>query len=213
LFEEWQSAKDTVEKGTHDEHLQEQIAQSIKLLNDITNKKIELEAALHNYDASLNALTGIYNWLIQTVLSDGYSGKVSLSRSENELKFTIHEETGLSGEAVETLSLVLADLAAVFCSVNGSGYHPRFLLHDSPREADLDRHIYNHFLEVAFNISEQLGGANAAPFQYIVTTTSRPPDRLQEAKIVKLELGAHPEEDMLFKCRLRQESVQGELFQ
>jgi len=74
-------------------------------------------------------------------------------------------------------------------------------MHDSPREADLDRHIYNRYLRMMMDLTEKLGGREAAPFQYIVTTTSPPPPELQET--ICLELKAHPQGEMLFRCVLR----------
>jgi hypothetical protein len=109
---------------------------------------------------------------------------------KGELQFHIEEATGLSGEAVETLALVLADVAAMMCSCQGIGHHPRFLLHDSPREADLERHIYSRYLRFMWNLTNHFGCQDKAPFQYIVTTTSKPPKELEAAICLRLE--AHP---------------------
>ncbi len=143
-------------------------------------------------------LRRLYDKVLKTVLSESYFGDVRLP-PRHDLEFRIREITaGLAGEAVETLSLVLADFTAVLWAVQGNGTHPAFLLHDSPREADLDRHIYGLFLKSVHTISDTMGGLNA-PFQYIITTTSKPPKAILESQVVRLKLRAHPETDLLFK--------------
>jgi len=147
-----------------------------------------------SYHKHLESINEIYDALIKNALSDTYSG--TLRMPKGELQFHIEEATGLSGEAVETLALVLADVAAMMCSCRGIGHHPRFLLHDSPREADLDRHIYSRYLRSMWILTNEYGGQDKAPFQYIVTTTSKPPKDLEAAICLRLE--AHPETKMLF---------------
>ena len=70
-------------------------------------------------------------------------------------------------------------------------------MYASLREADLEAPIYNQFLKSVHELSLSLGGNNA-PFQYILTTTSDPPQALKNDRIIRLELRAHPEKDMLF---------------
>ena len=100
------------------------------------------------------------------------------------------------------LALVLADIAAMLCACQGIGHHPRFLLHDSPREADLDRHIYNRYLRAMWALTEESGGKDKAPFQYIVTTTEKPPDELQEMPWCRCHLDAANTEGRLLGVNL-----------
>ena len=51
------------------------------------------------------------------------------------------------------------------------------------------------------DLTGELGGTQAAPFQYIVTTTSTPPPEVHEA--IGLHLRGHPQSEMLFKRVLR----------
>ena len=169
------------------------------LRKNIETQKHELETFQQSYGQRLKNIGTIYDGLIKNALSDAYSGKLQMPKGE--LQFRIEEATGLSGEAVETLALVLTDVTAMVCSCKGIGCHPRFLLHDSPREADLDRHIYNRYLQAMWTLTNEFGGIKEAPFQYIVTTTSRPPETLTTA--ICLQLEAHPESKMLFGRLLR----------
>lgn len=85
---------------------------------------------------------------------------------------------------------------ATLASNCGSGEHPRFLLHDSLREGDLDRTLYEGFLATLHGIHAALGGESEAPFQYIVTTTTTPPKK--EPDLVRMQLCSWPREEMLF---------------
>lgn len=191
---ERQRALDLLEGRTLNTPLQEETIRVDKLREAIERDKQQLDSLHTLYKKHLQSIEAVYNDLVKRALSDTYSGVLRMPKGE--LQFQIEEETGLSGEAVETLALVLADVAVMMCSCQGIGHHPRFLLHDSPREADLDRHIYNRYLRAMWALTEESGGTAEAPFQYIVTTTTRPPEDLESA--ICLQLEAHPENKMLF---------------
>jgi hypothetical protein len=130
--------------------------------------------------------------LVKHVLSGDYAGLVRFTNEDN-LDFRI---SGMTGEAVTSLTSVLADISAVLLSVSGVGSHPRFLVHDSPREADLSATAYSSILQKLAMLTEQMGG-EAAPFQYIVTTTTPPPANLISYR--RLILSNEPESKMLFR--------------
>ena len=209
-LEQWRAARDRAEGRTPNTDLEQKTALAAEQQKIIERQKQELQRLQASYGQRLQAIGNIYDGLIKSALSNTYSG--ALRMSKGELQFQIEESTGLSGEAVETLALVLADVAAMMCSCQGIGNHPRFLLHDSPREADLDRHIYNRYLQAMMTLSTEYGGAESAPFQYIITTTSRPPEKLRQA--ICLQLEAHPQTNMLFGCALRNPELPatGDLF-
>ena len=192
-------ALELIHGRTPNTELNNEKAKAGNLREEIENQKEELVRLQSEYRRKLDAITDIYDRLVKRALSDTYSGKVNMRKGN--LQFEIVEETGLSGEAVETLAVVLADIAAMACSFHGIGFHPRFLIHDSPREADLERNIYNSYLRSIWRLSEELGGAEAAPFQYILTTTTKPPAELEKTICVRLR--AEPESEMLFRRRLK----------
>jgi hypothetical protein len=193
-LEQLKRAKAQIDGQEPNTELERETARAQDLRESIVQKKEELERQQASYEQRLLAIGSIYDDLIKRALSTSYSG--ALRMPKGELQFYIKEATGLSGEAVETLALVLADVAAMVCSCKGIGHHPRFLLHDSPREADLDRRIYNRYLRSMWDLTQEYGGPDSAPFQYIVTTTSRPPEATEQA--IRLKLKAHPPESMLF---------------
>ncbi|MCC6697940.1 MAG: hypothetical protein IT365_20105 [Candidatus Hydrogenedentes bacterium] len=192
-------ALNLVEGRTPNTELQQETTRAEQLRDNIEQQQTALEELQKSYRQRLDAIGKVYDGLIKRCLSETYSG--ALHMPKGELQFRIEEATGLSGEAVETLALILADVAAMMCACQGIGHHPRFLVHDSPREADLDRHIYNRYLRAMWALTQESGGKDAAPIQYIVTTTSRPPDDIHDAICLKLE--AHPPENMLFRRLLK----------
>lgn len=161
-------------------------------------RKAELEKqrteGLSIYTKRRNELTAIFNDLVNEVVGKTYRGNLRIS--EEALAFEITEDEGLHSEAVDTLANLLSDTTAMLASIQGIGEHPRFLLHDSPREGDLDRMLYEGFLATLHDIHAALGGQDEAPFQYIVTTTTTPPKK--EPDLVRMRLCSWPREKMLF---------------
>jgi hypothetical protein len=79
------------------------------------------------------------------------------------------------------LKILIFDLAALISSVEGRGFHPRFLIHDGPREADMAADLYQKIFLLAHEL--ELASTISTPsFQYIVTTTEPPPVDLQDSK-------------------------------
>jgi len=190
-----QKSLDLIEGRIPNTQLHEENDHILKLEGTIGQLRNELGTLQESYIKQLKDISEIYDGLIKNVLSKSYSGVLRMPKGE--LQFHIDEAAGLTGEAVETLALILADVAAMLCSCQGIGHHPRFLLHDSPREADLDWHIYNRYLSFMWTLTNEYGGQDKAPFQYIITTTSKPPKDLDSAICLRLE--AQPETKMLFK--------------
>ena len=92
------------------------------------------------------------------------------------------------GLAMTSLKAVVFDLAALLLTIEGRSHLPAFLLHDSPREADLGLSYY-HKLFLFVRKLEAI--ADEPPFQYIVTTTTEPPKNLidTDCHIVTLDGG------------------------
>lgn len=86
-------------------------------------------------------------------------------------------EHGLAseGEALGTSTVLAFDLACMLASMTGLGNHPRFLIDDSPRDADMEPPIYASLLQ---SIADLENLSDPIPFQYILTTTTRPPEKL-----------------------------------
>jgi len=94
------------------------------------------------------------------------------------LHLRLENRQAQQGEGLATAELVLSlDLACLSASICGLGTHPRFLIHDSPREGDLELHIYHRLFEFILELERSFGKREPS-FQYIVTTTTPPPKSL-----------------------------------
>jgi hypothetical protein len=86
----------------------------------------------------------------------------------------------------------------MLCAVEGHSHAPAFLVHDSPREGDLDPWTYSRLFEALYELEPNEA---TAPFQYIVTTTTDPPEGRVRAR-VRLEINADEEQNRLFQVDL-----------
>ena len=119
----------------------------------------------------------IFNFVAQRMLGKAVTGRVRFSGKTIVPELEYH---GLrDSAALKVVRWLIFDLASLALGMtNTAAHHPRFLMHDSPREADLAASIYVSL----FNAAQELETVNgAAPaFQYIVTTTEPPPDALNK---------------------------------
>ncbi|UVK48423.1 chromosome segregation protein SMC (plasmid) [Mesorhizobium sp. AR07] len=101
--------------------------------------------------------------------------------------------------AIESLKILAFDLAAMCVSIEGATRVPSFLLHDSPREADLGLSIYGRLFDIVQEL-EHIGGRPL--FQYIVTTTTAPPSEFRERPYLQLKLHGDPPAQRLLRVDL-----------
>lgn len=115
-------------------------------------------------------------------------------------------EVARGGEAYQVLEVLLGDIVCLLDSATSdASHHPGFLVHDCPREADMSELLYREFFLAAAEAAEQLSEGGVAPFQFIVTTTSSPPEELCRPPYVVLELAPGADEALLFKRQLAPE--------
>lgn len=160
---------------------------------------MHLNSLLAKHAANRTLLSRIFSATVKSVLASGtYDGTVQFN--DRELSFRITHGSAMSGEAVETLSVLLADLSSlVYHTVNENSQLPGILIHDSPREADLALRLYLAVIRLAQSLEEAFGSEDQCPFQYILTTTTAPPEELRGDPPVKLRLDAAKPESLLFK--------------
>lgn len=195
------SLKNLLKYSTAAEKIDETIiplqTQLSNLEKGIEAEKFRIKALPKEKQNILNLLNATYDRVAKGVLSKNYEGLVQIK--DGDLIFAINNPTVLAGEAMETLSILLADIASVLYSVFVAGNHPGFLLHDSPREADLGIGLYHKLFNFVETIEKQCLVKGDIPFQYIITTTSPPPPEMRESGYMALQLSAATEEDMLFR--------------
>lgn len=126
----------------------------------------------------------------------GQSARGAVTLDGKGLHLTVDMGGERSTTAIESLKIVAFDLAVMCISIEGKADVPAFLIHDSPREADLGLSIYHQLFEFVHGL-EEVG--QQPLFQYIITTTTRPPDNLTRKPWVRETLRSAPAEERLMK--------------
>jgi hypothetical protein len=119
----------------------------------------------------------------------GHDAKGRITLSGNGLDLSVDMGGDRRTAAIDSLKVLAFDLAAMCVSIEGATRVPSFLLHDSPREADLGLSIYGRLFDIVQDL-ERVGGKPL--FQYIVTTTTAPPTEFRERPYLQLKLHGDP---------------------
>ena len=157
-----------------------------------SNIKGKFEKFRSNQAAVFTEVTERFDPIVRALLGPSASGEVKLTGKGLEPK--IIDGGDRKTAAIESLKVLAFDLACMCLSVEGKTRIPAFLLHDSPREADLGLTIYH----ALFRLIQALEETTEQPhFQYIITTTTQPPqDQLVEPWL-RLTLRGSPGEERL----------------
>jgi hypothetical protein len=144
-------------------------------------------------------LARYFDWTLKKLLGPDAGGSIEIDAKG------IHprpiRDLAPSGAAMATSSTVLGfDLACLIASISGLGQFPRLLLHDSPREADMERPMYYRLFHLLAEL-ERLFADREPSFQYIVTTTTPPPAEFANEPFVRLTLDARNDDGLLFRTR------------
>jgi hypothetical protein len=115
----------------------------------------------------------VFSAMAERVLLLGNRGAVRFLADDVKLEL---DYSDLTSTALTTLKILLFDLAALLASARQSENHPGFLIHDSPREADLTAAIYRRIFDIP-KVEEF--SETEAPVQYVITTTEPPPEHLK----------------------------------
>lgn len=161
------------------------------------------KAAIKELDENLEAIrkrtkqrqlviSGLFDQTIKFIINKDLKGTLTFTNIENNA--TLELETGgeLDSAAFRALRCLAYDYTALLSSYIDSEHscHPRFLIHDSPRESDLEPGIYRDI----FNFVAQFESHHPESFQAIITTTEPPPPEFQKHPHLRLELASTPEE-------------------
>jgi hypothetical protein len=147
-------------------------------------------------DYSTAKLQRWFDFLVRRIVAPEATGTIVLDG--NGLHPRIQWRGPRRSVALDSLQIVLFDMAAMLCSVEGDSSAPAFLVHDSPREGDLDPWTYGRIFEAILELGPD---ESSAPFQYIITTTTEPPDGRARAR-VRLEIGADEARRRFFQADL-----------
>jgi hypothetical protein len=159
----------------------------------------ELRAATQRErSGAIGRVSARFRYVVQALLGKRVGGEVHVTGGA--IGLSIADQGEREGAAMETVKILAFDLATLTLGIEGQGYSPGFLLHDGPREADLDQGIYERlFLYAVDELEEAYRGLGEPAFQYIVTTTAPPPRRLARAPwLLEPRLDASVPEGRLF---------------
>ena len=150
-------------------------------LKELKRNKEELDAKLNelttHHKKLLEQFGRIFNHIAHRMLGNAVTGSVRFSGKSIVPELEYHGPR--DSAALKVVRWLIFDLAALALGMtNTAAHHPRFLMHDSPREADLVAVIYVSLFSAARDLEEACGMFPA--FQYIVTTTEPPPELLNK---------------------------------
>lgn len=149
-----------------------------KFEKDVERKRKEAGDLRANMDLNRMHFANVFADIIRAVMGKSVAAKVSIDA--NGIATHVERNGELSGAALDTIKTLAFDLAAVVLSIEGRGSHPRFLVHDGPREGDMARIIYERFFIYTSELEKAFLTPDDASFQYIITTTTHPPASMRE---------------------------------
>lgn len=194
--QKWYETKSIEEKATRLVNYQENKDKTDAELKNFPDRETEFREKLQKlrsqHSQILTRLGELFTYICSAFLGSG----------DTKLELTgkgIQASVKVGGTAMETLKVVAFDIAAMLMSVEGKTVLPAFLLHDSPREGDLGISIYHRFFHLPIEL-EKLG--DEPLFQYIVTTTSPPPEEFSNTKYIVLKLDGTDASKRLLKINL-----------
>ena len=159
----------------------------------------EIQTGRDRVGALRDAQAGVFDMLsrtfddiIRTVVGTNASGRVVFDG--NGLRSSVELGGERSTAAIDSLKVIAFDLAVMRMSVAGLTHLPAFLIHDSPREADLGLGVYRRLFHLARDLED---GGDHPSFQYIVTTTTSPPSALRMGPWLVETLGGATEDRLL----------------
>jgi predicted nucleic acid-binding Zn-ribbon protein len=167
-------------------------ADAQRLLQEIDDGRAEV-AALRNAQAQRVAeVAERFDGIVRKLVGSEASGRTTLDG--NGLRLSIDLGGERSTSAIDSLKVIAFDLAILSLGLEGRTPLPAWLIHDSPREADLGLSVYHQL----FHLGRDLERHGRHPlFQYIVTTTTPPPDDFINLPQLCETLGGNARERLL----------------
>jgi hypothetical protein len=156
--------------------------------------RAQLDAGRSRARVAIRTLEERYQGIMAAWLPEGITSTIKLDGHGLKVDAEFAGRGEVSTAALDSLKIVAFDLAALHMAIEEHADLPAFLVHDSPREADLDGQLYAGLFELVHQWEE----AEAPCFQYIVTTTTAPPPELQGERYVRLQMSSTPAEMRLF---------------
>lgn len=183
---------DSLEKLLHENATAER--KVARLDDQLKELKQGVAAERDQHALVFNRLGTHFDPLVRRLLGRVPTARGNVHHDGNGLQLVVDFGGERNTPAIDLVKVLAFDLATLCRSIEGATQLPALLIHDSPRSSDLGLSIYHEL----FHLMRELEDVGGAPlFQYIVTTTSRPPDELVGDHRVRLKLKGAPAEARL----------------
>ena len=169
-----------------------------RLTQDISESYVRQEGLRRDGRMAIINFSATFDYVVRAILGEEVSGHIDTSG--RSLSLVVEEHGERDSAAIATVRLLAFDLAALMSSIEGQGSFPRFLIHDGPREADMAPEIYERLFIFARELEHCF--AASPSFQYVITTTTRPPPDFLVGPWLRLTLAGAPTEERFLKCDL-----------
>jgi hypothetical protein len=153
------------------------------MLDEIRKESVDLQ----------QKLSEIFDAVIKEIAGRKKRGELRFTNIQNNASLCRDGET--ESAAFNALKSIGYDFTALVAWLNDVGFHPGFLLHDSPRESDMEQSLYYPYLRFVSSLAKRVPGG----FQYIMTTTEPPPESMRNPAFVCLRLDGSTKEGFLYK--------------
>jgi len=191
-LERWEKASGSPEAA---KQLEKSLARGVEVEQSINTARMQLATLQHERSAREKSLGELTDLLVQELLSKEAFGALEVRDEIRPFRLSLR-----GGEAFRVLEILIGDLVCLLDASNPASAFPGLLIHDCPREADMGPRPYRDFLHLIERI-ERDAYDDAAPFQYIVTTTTPPPESLQVEPYLRLTLDPSHDRELLFGRR------------
>lgn len=163
--------------------------------DELETVRQQMEQGRKRAQQAIGTLEKRYQGIVSAWLPDGIEGSIKLDGKGLRVDAQFSGRGEVSTAALDSLKIVAFDLAAMHLAIEEKAYLPAVLIHDSPREADLDGTLYARLFELIHRWETE---STAPCFQYIITTTTAPPTPLQSDEYVVLQMSSTPPAARLF---------------
>lgn len=170
----WRAATRNVEDVQRCSELLDELAAAKSTINSCENDLQRTREQIRKFEdkqaQTISAISQKFSAIIRKLLGNDAKGTVRLTGKGLEINVEAGGDRRTA--AIESLKVLAFDVACLCLSVEGRTRIPAFLIHDSPREADLGQTIYDEHFKLLQLLEEDLAGNT---FQYVITTTTKPP--------------------------------------
>ena len=162
------------------------------LEHKVQEKRDQVGSFRDAHATAFNILSRFFDIIVRELIGPSATGRLSLDG--NGIRPSVELGGERSTAAIDSLKVIAFDLAGMCMSIEGGAHQPAFLIHDSPREADLGLSIFHRLFKVVRSM-ENMG--EQPLFQYVITTTTSPPPELATHPWLAATLGGEAGERLL----------------